>query len=136
MSAPQDDANLPITNTLFPPPPAYYKAFTEANLQRYEFLASSTEAGPSRPRATPPVPVGMTTGDSQVNLHAMTSEEEADLAELRVQLEKPRADWVKEDGRWMCFGQMYSVRLSQHHRSRPVLLVCWEDDFGHNVAKH
>lgn len=48
-----------LANTLFPPPPDYYKLYT----------GNRDAAG----------------------------------------LDKPRADWVEEDGRWLCFGQEQNV---------------------------
>lgn len=79
MQADGDNGNLPITNTLFPPPPDYYTAFTTEAVKEWEGrkgesgVNGSAEVGPSR-------------------------------------LDRPREDWVREEGRWMCFGQMYTVR--------------------------
>ena len=101
---PTDEGNVPITNTLFPPPPSYFKAFTETNLARFAELRDTT-SGPSRLR------------DSAPDDEAMSSQSRSDgadrveLERLRGELEKPNVDWVNEDGRWMCFGQMYSVCL-------------------------
>ncbi|CAD6569715.1 MAG: Mediator of RNA polymerase II transcription subunit 7 [Tremellales sp. Tagirdzhanova-0007] len=89
--APPDDGNLPITNTLFPPPPSYYKSFTTANLNRHAELTSAK-------------------GKERASLDSkLDADEESELAELKAKLVKPRADWMNEDGRWMCFGQMYST---------------------------
>lgn len=74
---------VPITNTLFPPPPGYYKAFTKENVERYADLTAGSMEG-----------------------DASDSEE---LAKLRDELSPPRVDWVREDARWMLFGQMYTV---------------------------
>ncbi|TXT10636.1 hypothetical protein VHUM_02141 [Vanrija humicola] len=78
------EAGVPITNTLFPPPPGYYKAFTPAALERLAQLEVSTEA---------PAPA-----------------EPGELEALETSLRPPRTDWVLEDGRWMLFGQMYTAK--------------------------
>lgn len=95
---------VPITNTLFPPPPAYYKAFTPEALQRYAELnpaAGSSRAGSSSPTKSP------TKAPADI-----TPAEPGELEKLERELEPPRADWVREDGRWMLFGQMYTVSMS------------------------
>lgn len=111
-----EDANLPITNTLFPPPPAYFKAYTDMKLARFRDLSGEGEAGPSRPR----VQAAPNNADVDPEGRTLTEEEEAELAGLRGQLEKPRADWVKEEGRWMCFGQMYTVSVTDFLGQRPL----------------
>lgn len=89
MQAEGDNGNLPITNTLFPPPPDYYTAYTSENVAEWDsrrdeaLSGGSAEAGPSR-------------------------------------LDKPREDWVREEGRWMCFGQMYTVRIESTATTRNV----------------
>ncbi|WVR06085.1 hypothetical protein IAU60_003113 [Kwoniella sp. DSM 27419] len=97
------EAALPITNTLFPPPPPYYQAFTEDNLDQYEVLAGTPlfrkDKGKGRAQSQD-IPSGVADG------------EDRELVELRAKLEPPRADWVDDDGRWMCFGQMYTTEPS------------------------
>lgn len=95
-------AGSQIANTLFPPPPEYYKKFSDANVARYEHL-SSTGAGPSRS------PTG---GEDLTGRAQLTSEDAAELEELSRSLEKPRADWIREEGRWVSFGEMSMVRDS------------------------
>jgi mediator of RNA polymerase II transcription subunit 7 len=96
MSAAQEPA-AQITNTLFPPPPEFFKQFTNENVARYEEL-SSIEAGPSKsPRAA--------TG-ARVELGA---EERDELETLRASLAPPRSDWLEEEGRWVTFGEMSTV---------------------------
>ncbi|WVW82559.1 hypothetical protein I302_104570 [Kwoniella bestiolae CBS 10118] len=97
---PTQEAPLPITNTLFPPPPAYWQSFTDHNIERYEALSGSSfnEPGPSSKA---------TNGDIQVDL---SEEEKRELEELKVRLDKPKAQWVEEDGRWMCFGNLFSTK--------------------------
>ncbi|OCF42125.1 hypothetical protein I317_04096 [Kwoniella heveanensis CBS 569] len=108
---PQQEAALPITNTLFPPPPPYFQAYTQANLDRYEELTGRPllSSGKGKEKAT--------VDNAQFDNHddtvhrdteAGSSESEEGKA-LREKLEKPRADWIEEDGRWMCFGQMYTT---------------------------
>ncbi|KAL1408846.1 hypothetical protein Q8F55_005660 [Vanrija albida] len=94
----QPDAGVPITNTLFPPPPGYYKAFTPAALERLAELEGPAidahDAGPS----------------NEVEASASGAPAEpGELEALETSLKPPRADWVLEDGRWMAFGQMYTA---------------------------
>lgn len=71
---------VPITNTLFPPPPEYYKAFTSEAVERLAELRSKDESGEERER-------------------------------LERELDPPRTEWILEDGRWMAFGQQYTVSV-------------------------
>jgi hypothetical protein len=99
MSSAQEPA-AQITNTLFPPPPEFYKQFTEENVARYEALIEN-EAGPSRsPRTGSP---------GRVELGA---EEKQELEGLRASLKPPRADWIEEEGKWVTFGEMHTVSHS------------------------
>jgi mediator of RNA polymerase II transcription subunit 7 len=88
----------PITNTLFPPPPEYYKQYTDENVARYETL-NPAEAGPSRSQSVQPT-------SPRAELSPGEKEE---LERLRGMLAPPRADWVREEGRWVTFGEMYTV---------------------------
>jgi mediator of RNA polymerase II transcription subunit 7 len=98
MSSAQEPA-AQIANTLFPPPPEFYKQFTDANIARYEEL-SGTQAGPSKSlRATSP---------GRVELGA---EEREELEKLRASLQPPRSDWFEEEGRWVTFGELSTVSL-------------------------
>jgi mediator of RNA polymerase II transcription subunit 7 len=97
MSSAQEPA-AQITNTLFPPPPEFYKQFTDENVAQFEALKEN-EAGPSRsPRAGSP---------GRVELGA---EERVELERLQRSLQPPRADWTEEEGRWVTFGEMHTVR--------------------------
>lgn len=97
MSSAQEPA-AQITNTLFPPPPEFYKQFTDENVARYEALIEN-EAGPSRsPRTGSP---------GRVELGA---DERHELEGLGGSLQPPRADWIEEEGRWVTFGEMHTVR--------------------------
>lgn len=94
------EAGVPITNTLFPPPPGYYKAFTPAALERLAELEGhkaedNGDAGPS--------------DDVEISESAAAPAEPGELEALETSLKPPRADWVLDDGRWMLFGQMYTV---------------------------
>ncbi|KAK8866146.1 hypothetical protein IAR55_001297 [Kwoniella newhampshirensis] len=98
---------LPITNTLFPPPPPYFQSYTAPNLERYEQLTGrplipspSRDKGKSR---------STDDGDDEKIEVDLSEEERRELEELEGKLGRPRADWVEEDGRWMCFGGMYTT---------------------------
>ena len=96
MSAAQEPT-AQITNTLFPPPPEFFKQFTDENLARYEELTSN-EAGPSKsPRAA-------TAARTELD-----SEEREELGRLRASLAPPSSDWIEEEGRWVTFGEMSTV---------------------------
>jgi mediator of RNA polymerase II transcription subunit 7 len=94
-----------ITNTLFPPPPAYFQAFTNENLNRYEQFG-----GPSRRRASAnegrQAEQGEEAGDQ--------NQDDEELRRLRELLEPPRADWVREEGAWKCFGETRHVSTNIH----------------------
>ncbi|WVF70240.1 hypothetical protein IAT40_005029 [Kwoniella sp. CBS 6097] len=111
---PQQEAALPITNTLFPPPPPYFQAYTQANLDQYKeitgrpLFSSSKDKGKGRVN-------GADEEDQRTDVDQnreagpsvrVDSEEGRAIVE---KLEKPRANWIEEDGRWMCFGQMYTT---------------------------
>jgi mediator of RNA polymerase II transcription subunit 7 len=98
---------VPITNTLFPPPPAYYKAFTPEAVARYAELRAGDGAAAG-------AGVGASSGGDAMDEDGVTSSpiapaEPGELERLEHELEPPRTDWVREEGRWMLFGQMYTV---------------------------
>lgn len=101
-----------LVNTLFPPPPPFYQHFTTDNLTRYASLAGPS--GTSKNRALP-----LVTHDQSE--HVRSQEEEEEYQTLRDRLEPPRADWVVEDGRWKCFGEVYTVGLMIANRLRLTL---------------
>ncbi len=107
-----DESNLQIANTLFPPPPAYYKAFTETNLSRYGELRSAK--GKERAHPQPEL------GDSMIEARGSSDDEIKELEKLGGEMEKPRVDWIREDGRWMCFGQMHTVGVTSSVEVRLV----------------
>jgi mediator of RNA polymerase II transcription subunit 7 len=90
----------PITNTLFPPPPEYFKHFTDENLAQYEVL-SSAEAGPSR--SSPP-DINGNPGRAK-----LSGDDQEELERFWSMLQPPRVDWIKEEGRWVTFGEIYTV---------------------------
>ncbi|KAL7419238.1 hypothetical protein Q5752_006075 [Cryptotrichosporon argae] len=100
------DAAVPITNTLFPPPPVFYKAFTGPALARLAELEVRVDGARIDVDAEH-VDGGAGSSDGAAP-GQLSGEERKELDELRVTLGKPRADWVEEDGRWMLFGQMYT----------------------------
>ena len=82
---------VPITNTLFPPPPEYYKAFTPEAVERLADLRSKDEGGEERER-------------------------------LEKEQDPPRTGWILEDGRWMAFGQQYTVSRAGSKRNERLRL--------------
>ncbi|ORY29375.1 mediator complex, subunit Med7 [Naematelia encephala] len=94
MSEGEEVQRADLANTLFPPPPLYYKAFTDEKVSRYA-EASGTNKGKESEA-----------GESE---EEETEEREVLPVSLSDELEKPRVDWVREEGRWMCFGQQQSI---------------------------
>ncbi|OWZ27161.1 hypothetical protein C343_06331 [Cryptococcus neoformans C23] len=114
MSSLPQEAALPITNTLFPPPPPYFQAFTDEAVERYEALTGKSlfandPKGKSKEKEKNSDDKDMSV-DSRIE--DLTEEEQNEKLELEGKLGKPRADWINEDGRWMCFGTMYTVSIS------------------------
>jgi len=101
-----------LANNIFPPPPAYYKAFTSANLARHSALAGPSGTSKSR---------GAGDAESAETVVARTEEEESQCARLTAALDPPRSDWVEEEGRWKAFGDVLSVSrfgaLDRLHRA-------------------
>ncbi|WWC58830.1 uncharacterized protein I303_101374 [Kwoniella dejecticola CBS 10117] len=103
---PTTEDALPITNTLFPPPPAYWQSFTDENIRRYEALAGR-----------PPFQGSQSQSQSEHQGHEdirvdINEDESTELAELKSRLDKPNAQWIEEDGRWMCFGNLLTTQPS------------------------
>ncbi|WWC99926.1 hypothetical protein V866_006835 [Kwoniella sp. B9012] len=95
---PTQEDPLPITNTLFPPPPAYWQSFTETNIQRYESLTGTSFFDNQRDEVK---------GDIESD---QGEDERKELEELKIRLDRPRNDWVEEDGRWMSFGTLFNIK--------------------------
>jgi mediator of RNA polymerase II transcription subunit 7 len=103
---------VPITKTLFPPPPDFYKAYADDNLRR----SLELRGGPSN---TSKARAGAAAASGNVDVDGLAApdfdlndEQRLELTELRALLDKPRADWVSEEGRWMSFGEIYTVGSS------------------------
>ncbi|WVQ61949.1 uncharacterized protein L199_000082 [Kwoniella botswanensis] len=95
---PTQEDPLPITNTLFPPPPAYWQSFTETNIQRYESLTGTSF-------------FDIQGDEVKADMDSDLGEEETkELEELKLRLNRPRNDWVEEDGRWMSFGTLFNIK--------------------------
>ncbi len=125
MNSKEGDADTPLTNTLFPPPPRYYKAYADYNgessgtnkgklVEEVDDLGigakrRSEEGDIDEKGTTSAVESGETAGQDHEG-HRLSQESTVALTESeRVSTRKPRVDWVEEDGRWMSFGQMYTV---------------------------
>ncbi|KAE8542837.1 hypothetical protein D1P53_000900 [Cryptococcus gattii VGV] len=111
MSILPQEAALPITNTLFPPPPPYFQAFTDEAIERHEALTGKSllvndqrDKRKGEKEEQDDTDIRM---DSR--MEDLTEEEQNEKLELERTLGRPRADWVIEDGRWMCFGTMYTT---------------------------
>lgn len=100
-----DDPQSAIANTLFPPPPVYYKSFTKENIERFKELKQL--AGQDG------LPTDITRAEGSTGNFVSSGLYTEELDRLRSELEKPRADWVEEEGRWMCFGELLSVSCNR-----------------------
>ncbi|WWC86476.1 uncharacterized protein L201_001353 [Kwoniella dendrophila CBS 6074] len=98
---PTQEEALPITNTLFPPPPAYWQSFTETNINRYETLTGINSFFREDKDK-----IDDKDKENKIDLN---EDEKNELEELNLRLEKPNVDWVNDDGRWMCFGNMFTT---------------------------
>lgn len=92
------DAAVPAAG-LYPLPPPFYTAYTDASLARLEELR---EAGPSQ-----------ATSGAEAR-QALDPHELEELHRLRAQLLPPDVKIATKDGRWVSFGQMHLV--SNSHR--------------------
>lgn len=81
----------------FPSPPSHYTNYTSHNLKLLELL---------RERA------GESSDLAQANQYELLSDQ-TDVPEWPLQqLEKPRVDWILEDGKYSVFGDEWLVRRS------------------------
>ncbi|KIR59056.1 hypothetical protein I314_05040 [Cryptococcus bacillisporus CA1873] len=111
MSNLPQEAALPITNTLFPPPPPYFQAFTDEAIERYEALTGRPLLVNDQRDKSKGKKENQDDRDIRMDsrMEDLTEEEQNEKLELERTLGRPRADWVIEDGRWMCFGTMYTT---------------------------
>ncbi|WWC66168.1 uncharacterized protein I206_100069 [Kwoniella pini CBS 10737] len=99
---PTTEDALPITNTLFPPPPAYWQSYTEENIDRYESLSGKSLFEENKDTSE---------AENQDELDIdITEDEKTELEELKIRLDEPNAEWIEEDGRWMCFGNLFTTQ--------------------------
>lgn len=89
----EDEAEL---RNPFPSPPSHYNNYTTHNLNLLALLKERTaETG---------------SDISQVNQHEVLSDQ-TDVPDWPlVQLEKPRVDWILEEGQYTVFGDTWFVR--------------------------
>lgn len=107
----------------FPAPPAQYTNYTKHNLELLALLKSRTE--------------GLQGGDSHVSSERETDELDVILARQSVvladrkdvpewslfQLEKPRVDWIVEDGHYSVFGDSWLVSCVLYDELAARLLI-------------
>ena len=120
----QAQNNPDLANSLFPPPPAYYKHFTKANLDRYAALGGGSSTSTSKRDGETDGAGGTDdamdgSGATRIDL---SEGEQQELESLRSALQPPRADWVQEEGKWLTFGQQYTVRRSVSSHLPPLFL--------------
>ena len=97
-----DDEETELRNP-FPSPPSHYTRYTSHNLKLFELL---------RERA------GTTADLSAFNQYEVLSDQ-VDVPEWSLsQLEKPRVDWILEEGSYTVFGDTWFVSIVDSARSR------------------
>lgn len=88
-----DDEEAELRNP-FPSPPLHYQNYTAHNLRLLALLKERTEAS----------------SDTE-NDHRVVLADQEDIPEWPLrQLEKPRVDWILEDGEYTVFGDTWQVR--------------------------
>lgn len=104
-----DDEEAELRNP-FPSPPSHYTNYTTHNLKLLDLLrerASTSTANVEEVEGSPGPP-----DLSQVNQPDILSDQ-TDVPEWPLQqLEKPRVDWILEDGHYTVFGDTWFVRTS------------------------
>lgn len=80
----------------FPSPPSHYVNYTPHNLNLLEILKERVE------------------DVNSINQHEVLSDQANVPSWPLVQLEKPRVDWILEDGHYNVFGDMWFVRVALH----------------------
>jgi len=80
----------------FPSPPSHYVNYTPHNLKLLEILKERVE------------------NVNSANQHEVLSDQSDVPAWPLAQLEKPRVDWILEDGHYNVFGDMWFVRVALH----------------------
>lgn len=89
----EDEQEAELRNP-FPSPPSHYVNFTAHNLKLLSLLKERTE--------------GQETSETTQN---EILSDQSDVPEWPLtSLEKPRVDWIKEDGSYMIFGDTWFVR--------------------------
>ena len=106
----------------FPSPPSHYQNYTAHNLKLLSLLRERAE------------PEGIDL--SNVNQHAILSDQ-SDVPEWPLaQLEKPRVDWILEEGHYTVFGDTWQVNLislSFSVRYQTVTFLCVVDQGEHTI---
>lgn len=91
-----DDEEAELRNP-FPSPPSHYQNYTAQNLRFLTLLKERTAES----------------GDSEKDQREVLADQE-DIPEWPLkQLEKPRVDWILEDGEYTVFGDTWQVRITR-----------------------
>lgn len=102
-----DDEDAELRNP-FPSPPSHYLNYTTHNLKLLALLRERADS--DEPDLT------------NVNQHAVLSDQQ-DIPDWPLsQLEKPRVDWVLEDGQYTVFGDTWMVCV---YRVGVLLMFMW-----------
>ena len=102
----EDEQEAELRNP-FPSPPSHYTNYTTHNLQLLSLLKERTEGQ----NASESTQTEMLSDQKDVPEWPLTS------------LEKPRVDWIREEGHYNVFGDTWFVRLAQSSVASDVRLV-------------
>lgn len=99
----EDEQEAELRNP-FPSPPSHYTNYTAHNLRLFSLLKERTE--------------GQNTSElSQTEILS----DQTDVPEWPLtSLEKPRVDWIREEGYYDVFGDRWFVRLAQYSVANDV----------------
>jgi mediator of RNA polymerase II transcription subunit 7 len=93
----EDEQEAELRNP-FPSPPSHYTNYTKHNLQLFSLLKEHTEGQ----NASELTQTEILSDQKDVPEWPLTS------------LEKPRVDWIREEGYYNVFGDTWFVRLAQY----------------------
>lgn len=104
----EDEQEAELRNP-FPSPPSHYVNYTTHNLKLLSLFRERSEGQNA----------------SEVTQNVILSDQ-TDVPEWPLtSLEKPRVDWIREEGSYNVFGDMWFVRLSRHPTVNVIHMTRW-----------
>ncbi|PLW29629.1 hypothetical protein PCANC_23412 [Puccinia coronata f. sp. avenae] len=87
-----------VNSSFFPPPPARYKLFTNANIKLAERLKEDEQYGEIARHPFDPAK------QKEILQDTHPANDELDQVDLRTLITPPNLDWIRENGGWTAFG--------------------------------